>query len=148
MWSEFRKFVARGNVFDLAVGIVLGAAFGTVVSSFVKDILTPPIGILTGGMDFAELYVNLSGGEYESLAAAQQAGAATINYGVFLNNLLSFLIVSFAVFLLVRGYNRIRREEAQAPPPPTQKDCPHCRMAVPLDATRCPHCTSELGAAA
>lgn len=148
MWREFRKFVARGNVFDLAVGIVIGAAFGTVVSSFVKDVLMPPVGMLSGGIDFAELYVNLSGTEYASLAEATEAGAATINYGVFLNNVLSFLIVAFVVFLMVRGYNRLREREKEAPPPPSEKECPHCRMTVPIAATRCGHCTSELEAAA
>lgn len=144
MWQEFKKFVARGNVLDLAVGIVLGAAFGTVVSSFVKDVLMPPIGKLTGGIDFSELYLNLSGTEYESLAAATAAGAPTINYGVFLNNVLSFFIVAFAVFLVVRAYNRmmIRREEA--PAPPTEKTCPRCQMTIPVDATRCGYCTSEI----
>jgi len=144
MWKDFKKFVARGNVFDLAVGIVLGAGFGTVVNSFVKDILTPPIGLLTRGIDFTELFFNLGPGDYETLAAAQEAGAPTLNYGVFLNNVISFLIVAFAVFLLVRGYNRMRVQEQQAPAPPSEKDCPHCRMSVPVAATRCPHCTSTL----
>lgn len=147
MWQEFKKFVARGNVLDLAVGIVLGAAFGTVVNSFVKDVLMPPIGMLTGGIDFSELYVNLAGAEYESLAAATRAGAPTINYGLFLNNVLSFFIVAFAVFLVVRSYNRMMVRREKAPPPPTEKACPYCRMTVPVDATRCGHCTSELAAA-
>ena len=146
MWQEFKKFVARGNVLDLAIGIVLGAAFGTVVSSFVKDVLMPPIGMLTGGIDFSELYLNLSGTEYESLAAAAQAGAPTINYGVFLNNVLSFLIVAFAVFLVVKAYNRMMVRQQEAPPPPTEKTCPECRMTVPVEATRCGHCTSEIAA--
>lgn len=144
MWQDFKKFVARGNVVDLAVGIILGAAFGTVVSSFVKDVLMPPIGMLTGGTDFSELYLNLSGGEYESLAAASEAGAATVNYGVFLNNLISFFIVALAVFLFVKSYQRIQREEAEAPPPPTEKSCPHCATGIPIAASRCPNCTSEL----
>ncbi len=145
MWQEFKKFVARGNVLDLAVGIVLGAAFGTVVSSFVRDVLMPPIGMLTGGIDFSELYLNLSGTEYESLAAATEAGAPTINYGVFLNNVLSFLIVAFAVFLVVRAYNRMMVRQPEAPTPPSEKTCPRCRMTVPVEATRCGHCTSEIG---
>lgn len=145
MWQEFKKFVARGNVLDLAVGIVLGAAFGTVVSSFVRDVLMPPIGMLTGGIDFSELYLNLSGTEYESLAAATQAGAPTINYGVFLNNVLSFLIVAFAVFLVVRAYNRMMVRQPEPPTPPSEKTCPRCRMTVPAEATRCGHCTSEIG---
>lgn len=146
--TEFRDFIARGNVFDLAVGIVVGGAFGTVVKSFVSDVLMPPIGLLTGGLDFSNLYVDLSGTHYASLAEAQQAGAPTINYGLFINNLLSFLIIAAAVFLLVRGYNRMRRNAEEAPPPPSQKECPFCRMNVPIEATRCAHCTSELGAAA
>lgn len=145
MWQEFKKFVARGNVLDLAVGIVLGAAFGTVVSSFVRDVLMPPIGMLTGGIDFSELYLNLSGTEYASLTAATQAGAPTINYGVFLNNVLSFLIVAFAVFLVVRAYNRMMTRGEEAPTPPSEKACPRCRMSVPVEAARCGHCTSEIG---
>lgn len=145
MWQEFKKFVARGNVLDLAIGIVLGAAFGTVVSSFVEDMLMPPIGLLSGGIDFSALYVNLSGTEYESLAAATAAGAPTINYGVFLNNVLSFLIVAFAVFMIVRAYNRMMIRQQEAPPPPSEKECPRCRMTVPVDATRCGYCTSEIG---
>lgn len=147
MIDEFRKFINRGNVIDLAVGIVIGAAFGTVVSSFVDDILMPPIGRVIGGVDFSKLYINLSGGEYATLADAQAAGAATINYGLFLNNLISFLIVSFAVFLVVQSYNRLRTLEESAPPTETEKECPYCRMRVPIPATRCGHCTSDLGAA-
>lgn len=147
MWEDFKKFVARGNMFDLAVGIVIGVAFGTVVSSFVQDVLMPPIGMATGGIDFSELYVNLSGQEYASLAAAREAGAPTINYGVFLNNVISFLIVGFVLFLLVKQYQRLQAREAEAPPPPAEKECPHCRMNVPVAATRCGHCTSELEAA-
>lgn len=146
MWQEFKTFVARGNVLDLAVGIVLGAAFGTVVSSFVDDVLMPPIGMLSGGIDFSDLYVNLGGGEYESLAAAAEAGAPTINYGVFFNNVLSFLIIAFAVFLVVKAYNRMMVRQQEEPPPPSEKTCPHCKMTVPVDATRCGHCTSEIAA--
>ena len=146
MLSEFRKFIARGNVIDLAVGVVIGAAFTSVVNSFVKDILMPPIGRVTGGVDFSDMFINLSPGEYASLAEAQAAGAATVNYGVFLNNLISFGIVAFAVFLLVKSYNRVRTIEESAPPAPSEKECPYCRMRVPLDASKCGHCTSELGA--
>jgi large conductance mechanosensitive channel len=146
MFQEFRKFITRGNVIDLAVGIVIGAAFTSVVTSFVNDILMPPIGRVTGGVDFSDLYVNLSGGEYESLAAAREAGAATIAYGLFLNNVISFLIVAFAVFLLVQSYNRMRTLEESAPPAPSEKECIYCRMRVPKDATRCGHCTSDLSA--
>lgn len=141
--DEFRKFIARGNVIDLAVGIVIGAGFATVVKSFVDDILMPPVGLVTGGVDFSSLYVNLSGGEYASLAEAQQAGAATVNYGVFLSNVITFGIVAFAVFLVVRAYNRMRMPETVVP---TEAACPFCQIPVPLAATRCGHCTSELPA--
>lgn len=146
MWQEFRKFVARGNFFDLAIGIVIGAAFSTVVNSLVKDVLMPPIGLLTAGVDFSELYVNLSGQEYASLAEATRAGAATINYGTFLNNLIAFVIVAAVLFLLVRQYNEITDRYLKKPesPTPTERLCPRCRMKVSVDATRCPHCTSEL----
>ena len=149
MWNEFRKFIARGNVLDMAVGIIVGAAFTTVVKSLVDDILMPPIGRLTGGVDFSDLYINLSGGEYASLAEAREAGAATINYGLFLNNLITFLIVATVVFMLVRSYNRLleavaRKEAEDAPPPPSEKECPFCRLSIPVAATRCGHCTSEL----
>lgn len=147
MLQEFRKFIARGNVIDLAVGIVIGAAFTSVVNSFVNDLLMPPIGRITGGVDFGNLFINLSGGEYATLAEAQEAGAATLNYGLFLNALISFLIVAFAVFLLVQSYNRIRTLEEAAPPAPTEKDCIYCMMRIPKDATRCGHCTSDLTAA-
>ncbi|MFO7262377.1 MAG: large conductance mechanosensitive channel protein MscL [bacterium] len=143
MWAEFRSFIARGNVVDLAVGIVVGAAFTSVVNSLVNDVLMPPLGLLTGGLDFSNLYINLSGEEYASLAAAQEAGAPTINYGMFINNIVSFLIVSFAVFLLVKQYNRLLRKPAPAGDP-TEKPCPHCKFSIPIDATRCGHCTSEL----
>lgn len=149
MIEEFKKFINRGNVIDLAVGIVIGAAFSTVVKSFVDDVLMPPIGLAIGGVDFANLFINLSGEDYTALADAQEAGAATINYGLFLNNLISFLIVSFAVFLVVQSYNRLRalEEEESAPAPETEKACPFCLMQVPIAATRCGHCTSDLGSA-
>ena len=146
MWREFREFVSRGSVFDLAVGIVIGAAFTSVVKSFVDDILMPPIGRATGGVDFAELFVNLSGGEYASLAEAQEAGAATINYGLFINNVIAFLIVAFAVYLLVKGYNRMREQKDAGPAEPTDRECPYCLFKIPLAASRCAHCTSELAA--
>lgn len=144
MLQEFRRFVARGNVLDLAVGIVIGAAFTSVVKSFVDDVLMPPVGLLTGGADFSSLYWSLSGASYASLAEAKAAGAATINYGLFLNNLVSFLIVAGAVFLLVRSYDRFRTLEESAPPAPTEKDCPRCLMRIPRDASRCGHCASDL----
>lgn len=146
MLDEFRTFIARGSFFDLAVGIAIGAAFTTVVNSLVKDVLMPPIGLLTAGVDFSELYLNLSGREFASLTEASQAGAVTINYGVFVNNVISFLVVAAVLFLLVRQYNRVRERYRTEPAPaaPTEKSCPRCRMTVPMDATRCPHCTSDL----
>jgi len=148
MINEFKQFIARGNVFDLAVGIVIGAAFTSVVNSFVNDVLMPPIGWATGGVDFTNLFVTIGEGEYESLAAAQEAGAATINYGLFLNAVISFLIVAFAVFMLVRSYNRLREQQESAPAAPTDEECPFCRFTIPIGASRCAHCTSELPAAA
>ena len=148
MWSEFRKFIARGSVIDLAVGVVIGAAFARIVDSFVKDILMPPIGMATGGVDFANLYINLSRQSYPSLAAAQEAGAPTINYGIFFNNVISFLIVAFVIFLFIRAYNRLREERDPAPAAPTEKECPYCRFKIPLAASRCAHCTSALEPAA
>lgn len=149
MIGEFRKFIARGSVLDMAVGIIIGAAFTTVVKSLVDDIIMPPIGRLTGGVDFTNLYINLSGGQYASLAEAREAGAATINYGLFLNATITFLIVAFAVFLLVRSYNRFmeRGAEEEEAPAPTPRLCPHCRFEIPPEATRCGHCTASLTAA-
>lgn len=147
MVSAFKKFIAQGNVVDLAVGIVIGAAFTSVVKSFVDDILMPPIGRLTGGVDFTNLFWSLDGQEYASLEAAKTAGAATVNYGLFINNVIAFLIVAFAVFLVVQAYDRVRTR-ADAAPAPAPRTCPFCAEAVALAATRCPHCTSQLGAAA
>lgn len=144
MWNEFRLFITRGNVIDLAVGIVIGAAFTSVVNSFVQDILMPPLGVLTGGADFTELYVNLGPEEFASRAEAEAAGAPTIDYGIFINNLIAFLIVAFAVFVLVRSYNRLRTLDENAPPAPSEKECPYCAMRIPLAASRCGHCTAEL----
>lgn len=138
MLKEFREFIMRGNVLDLAVGLVLGAAFGAVVTSFVKDILMPPIGLLLGDVDFTNLFISLNGERYPTLAAAQAAGAPTINYGLFINTVVSFIIVAFAIFLVVRQVNRMRREA------PATKDCPYCFSKVPVRATRCPNCTSAL----
>jgi len=146
MFKEFKEFAMRGSVVDLAVGVIIGAAFGTIVKSLVDDILMPPIGLLIGGLDFSNLFISLSGAQYPSLAAAKEAGAPTINYGVFLNNVLNFLIVAFAVFLLVRQINRLKRETPVPPPAATEKPCPYCISTIPLAATRCPHCTSELRA--
>ena len=144
MFKEFKEFAVRGNVLDLAVAVIIGAAFGKIITSLVDDIIMPPIGLLIGGLDFSNLFLSLSGQEYASLAAAKAAGAATINYGVFLNNVLNFLIVAFAVFLLVRQINRLKRETPVPPPAATEKSCPYCVSTIALAATRCPQCTSEL----
>jgi len=149
MFRDFREFAVRGNVIDMAVGIIVGIAFGVVVKSLVDDVIMPPIGLLVGKVDFGNLYVTLKAGvppgPYETLATAQQAGAVTIRYGVFVNAVLSFVIVTFAVFLLVRQINRLRRKE-EAPAAPTTKDCPYCLSTIPLNATRCAFCTSEVEA--
>jgi large conductance mechanosensitive channel len=142
MFGEFKQFIQRGNVVDLAIGVVIGAAFGKIVTSFVEDILMPPIGLALGSVDFSNLFINLSGKDYPSVAAAKAAGAATLNYGIFFNNILNFVIIAFAVFLLVKQINRM-----QAPAPaaaPSTKDCPYCLSAVPFKATKCAHCTSEI----
>jgi len=143
MLKEFREFAMRGNVIDLAVGVIIGAAFGKIVSSLVSDIIMPPIGLLLGGIDFSDIFINLSGGHYDTLAAAKAAGAATLNVGVFVNAVIDFLIVAFAIFIVVRQVNRLTKE----PPKEslvTTKDCPYCWSTIPLKATRCPDCTSEL----
>ena len=142
MLKEFKDFAMRGNVVDMAVGIILGAAFGKIISSFVADVIMPPIGLLLGKVDFSQLYINLSGTAYPNLAAAQTAGAPVLKYGLFLNTVLDFLIVAFAIFMVVRQMNRLKRPvEAAAP---TTRDCPYCLTAIPLRATRCGHCTSEV----
>ena len=142
MYKEFKEFVMRGNVVDLAIGVVIGAAFGKIVTSFVEDILMPPIGLALGRVDFSNLFVNLSGKDYPSIAAAKAAGAATLNYGIFINNIINFLIIAFVIFLLIRQINRMQRPEPAAAP--ATKDCPYCLSAVPVKATKCAHCTSEL----
>ena len=149
MLREFREFAMRGSVVDLAIGIIIGAAFGKIVTSFVSDILMPPIGLLLGQVAFSNLFINLSGKTYPSVAAAKEAGAPTLNYGLFINNILDFVIVAFAVFLLVRGINRLKSKQPEAPAAaPTTKDCPYCLSAIPLKATRCPNCTSNIASAA
>ena len=146
MFKEFKEFAMRGNVVDMAVGIIIGAAFGTIVSSLVADVIMPPIGLLLGNVDFSNFFIVLKEGKmagpYAALANAKAAGAVTLNIGVFLNTVISFLIIAFAVFLLVRTINKFKRESA-----PTTKDCPYCLSSVPIKATRCGHCTSELKAA-
>ncbi len=140
MFKEFREFALKGNVIDLAVGIIIGAAFNKVVQSLVNDIIMPPVGLLIGKVDFSSLFINLSGKSFETLAEAKKAGAATITYGLFINNLVDFTIMAFVVFLMVKQINRLRREET--PSSATTKDCPFCVSSIPLSATRCPHCTS------
>src|SRR5713226_2289586 len=146
MIKEFKEFAMRGNVLDMAVGIIIGAAFGQIVNSFVQDVLMPPIGRLVGHVDFSNLFVSLSGTHYDTLAAAKAAGAATVNYGLFFNTVINFLIVAFAIFLLVRQVNRWQTKPA-TPAAPTTKDCPYCCSSIASKATRCPQCTSELRAA-
>lgn len=140
MINEFKQFIMRGNVVDLAVGVVIGAAFGKIVTSFVEDILMPPIGMALGNVDFSSLFISLSGKDFPSVAAAKAAGAATLNYGIFLNNILNFVIIAFAIFILIKQINRMQ----QPAPAPSTKDCPFCLSAVPLGASKCAHCTSEL----
>src|SRR5712692_2998012 len=143
MLKEFKEFAMRGNMLDMAVGIIVGAAFGQIVNSFVQDVMMPPIGRLVGQVDFSNLFVTLTGQHYDTVAAAKAAGAATLNYGLFLNTIINFLIVAFAVFLLVRQVNRLAPKPAPAAAPST-RDCPYCLSAVPSKATKCAHCTSEL----
>jgi len=142
--EEFKQFAMRGNVIDLAVGIIIGVAFGNIVNSLVNDIIMPPIGYILNDIDFSDLFINLSGGDYSSLAAAKDAGAATINYGLFINALINFIIVALAVFLLVRQMNRFLKEKPAPPAEPTTKECPFCHTEIPIAAVRCPHCTSHL----
>lgn len=147
MFKEFKEFAMRGNVVDMAVGIIIGAAFGTIIKSLVADIIMPPVGLLLGNVDFANLFVLLKpgnpAGPYLALAEAQKAGAVTLNYGAFINTIISFVIIAFAVFLLIRSLNRMKRQE-KAPAAATTKECPYCLSAIPVKATRCAHCTSEL----
>jgi large conductance mechanosensitive channel len=151
MLEDFKAFALRGNVLDMAVGIIIGAAFGTIISSLVNDIIMPPIGLLLGGLDFSNLYILLKGGSpaapYPSLADAQAAGAVSINYGLFVNAVVSFLIVAFVMFLLIRSFNRLTQEEEAPPTEPTTKACPYCMSEIPIGATRCPACTSQLATA-
>ena len=142
MLKEFKDFVMRGNVLDLAVAVVIGGAFGKIITSFVNDILMPPIGLLLGGVDFTNLFIALDGKSYESLEAAVTAGAATINYGVFLNTVIDFLIVAFCIFLVLRAVSHMQKPAPAADP--TTKECPHCFTAIPIKAKRCPNCTSQL----
>jgi large conductance mechanosensitive channel len=142
MLEEFKKFAMRGNVVDMAVGIVIGAAFGKIVTSFVKDMLMPPLGKIMGGVDFSNLFINLSDGTFATLAAAQEAGAATLNYGIFINTVLDFIIVAFAIFMVIKAMNKLKAEEP--PKAPNTKSCPQCISDIPIAAKRCKFCTSEV----
>jgi large conductance mechanosensitive channel len=145
MFREFKEFAMRGSVLDLAIGIIIGAAFGKIITSFVNDVLMPPIGLLLGKVDFSNLFVDLSGQGYSTLKAAKDAGAATLNYGLFLNSIIDFLIVAFAIFILVRQINKLNRKEETTAP--ATKECPFCVANIPIKASRCPQCTSQLAAA-
>lgn len=142
MLKEFKEFVMRGNVVDLAIAVIIGGAFGKIITSFVEDVLMPPIGLALGKVDFSNLFINLSGKDYHSVAAAKAAGAATLNYGIFFNHVVNFLIIAFAIFLLIKQINRMQKPAPAAAP--TTKDCPHCLSAIPIKATRCAFCTSNL----
>jgi large conductance mechanosensitive channel len=145
MFKEFKEFAMKGNVVDMAVGIVIGAAFGTIVKSFVSDILMPPIGLLLGNVDFSNLFIVLKGGDagpFSTIADAQAAGAVTLNYGLFVNTVISFIIIAFAVFMVIKSLNRLKRAEDAPAAEPTTKDCPFCFTTIPISATRCPNCTS------
>ena len=144
--SEFKEFAMKGNVVDLAVGVIIGGAFGKIVDSLVKDIVMPMVGRLLGGVDFKHLYLNLGDKVFETLEAAEKAGAPILKYGAFINTVVDFIIIAFAIFMAIKVMNRIKRAEAAAPAPtePTTRECPHCLSAIPLKATRCPHCTSQL----
>ena len=144
MLKEFKEFALKGNAVDLAIGVIIGAAFGAIVASLVSDIMMPPIGKALGGVDFSNLFVVLGDGTYASLAEAQKSGAATVNYGVFLNKLINFLIVAFVLFMVVKGMNRMKREAPAPAPAPTEKECPQCATSIPIKAKRCPHCTSNI----
>jgi len=144
MWKEFREFALKGNAVDLAIGVILGVAFGGIVTSLVNDIMMPPIGKALGGVDFSNLFLVLGDGTYPSLKAAKEAGAATINYGAFINVVINFLIVAFVLFMVVKAMNRMKREAPAPAPAPTEKECSQCATSIPIKAKRCPHCTSNL----
>jgi large conductance mechanosensitive channel len=151
MFKEFKEFAMKGNVVDMAVGIIIGAAFGLIVKSLVDDVIMPPIGVLLGGVDFSSLFWVLKEGKvpgpYPTVALAKQAGAVTLNIGVFINTIINFLIVAAAIFMVVRTMNRLKKAEPEPEPAPDKKDCPFCFSSIPIPATRCPHCTSELSKA-
>ena len=144
MFKEFKEFTMRGNVLDMAIGIIIGVAFGKIITSLVNDVIMPPIGLLLGKIDFNSLFINISGKHFATLTEAKAAGAATINYGMFINTVLDFIIVAFVIFLMIRQVNRFKAKPAPAPIAPTTKECPFCYSSIPIKATRCPNCTSQL----
>jgi large conductance mechanosensitive channel len=144
MIKEFKAFIMKGNVLDLAIGVIIGGAFGKIVSSLVTDVLMPPLGMLLGKVDFSSLYINLGGGSYPSLAEAQKAGAATLNYGLFLNNIINFLIIALVIFLIIKQVNRLKKSPVEPAAEPTTKECPFCKTSIAIKAIRCPNCTSQL----
>ena len=145
MFKDFKEFITRGNVIDLAVGVIIGGAFGKIVSSLVNDIIMPPIGMLLHGVNFADLFLALDGKTYASLANAQTAGAPTLNYGLFINNIIDFVIVAFVIFMMIHAISKLKKQPAPVAEEPTSKDCPFCYTSIPVKASRCPHCTSQLG---
>jgi len=145
MLKEFKEFIAKGNVIDLAVGLVIGVAFGKIVTSLVNDVVMPPIGLLLGGIDFGNLFVTLKGAHFDTLKAAKDGGAVTVNYGVFINTVIEFLIVALVIFLVIKAINRMKRKPEELPP--AMKACPYCCSSIAIEATRCPQCTSDLKAA-
>ncbi|MDO5028658.1 MAG: large conductance mechanosensitive channel protein MscL [Bacillota bacterium] len=144
MIKEFKEFISKGNVMDMAIGVIIGGAFGKIVSSLVADVLMPLIGLATGGVNFSDKFVNLSGTDYQTLAQAEEAGAAVLKYGAFIQAIFDFLIISFVIFLVIKQINRFKKEEVVEEEAPTTKVCPFCKTDIPIEATRCPHCTSEL----
>lgn len=142
MIKEFKEFISKGNVMDMAVGVIMGGAFGKIVSSLVNDLLMPLIGLILGGVDFSNLFIALDGGKYASLAAAEEAGAALFKYGAFIQNIIDFLIIAFCIFLMVKAFNKTKKEEPA--PAPTTKACPYCKSEIAIDAVKCPHCTADL----
>lgn len=143
MWEAFKKFALRGNVMDLAIGVIIGAAFGKITTSLVNDVIMPPLGLIIGKVDFSSLYINLSGKDFASLAAAKEAGAPVVAYGLFLNNVLDFLIVAWVVFLVLQAIERLKKKKD--PGAPTTRECPYCMTTISVKAVRCPHCTSQIG---
>ena len=148
MYKEFKEFIMRGNVMDMAVGIIIGGAFGKIVNSLVADVVMPPIGLLLGKVNFSNLFINLSGKTYETLDEATKAGAPVLKYGLFINTIIEFFIIALSVFIMIKVVNSIKREKEQAPPPPETKECIYCCSMIPIKATKCPNCTSEIKASA